>query len=491
MKLPSRTPTRVPSPTPPSDGGEDQAAPMPSRSAMSVRQLPEETAARLGVKTQKAPIKPKTDEQIAGLDALRDKVRATVVAELGPSLVNGSLDESKVRQLLELHLDEAARATRVTVPPSDRTAFVDAVYQDMLGWGVLTPLMADPDVSEIMCNGIDKIYVERNGKLTLSDVHFPSVQSYRTVIDRMLAVAGRRVDEASPMADGRLKDGSRINAIIPPLVVGDPVLTIRRFPESALTTEKLINMGSMTRESQLFLDACVRGQLNIIVSGGTGTGKTTMLNALSASVPYDDRIITIEDAAELRLSQPHVVTLEARPSNAEGAGLVSIRDLVKNALRMRPDRIVVGECRGQEAIDMLQAMNTGHEGSMTTVHANTPRDALSRLETMILLAGIDLPLRAIREQLASAVHLIVQLQRRPDGRRVVSHITEIQGREGDVITMQDIFGRTGDGPLAATGLRPRCVERIEEKGVTIPPNIFRRTETTTDASAPAFTRKGR
>ncbi|MGH9164758.1 MAG: CpaF family protein, partial [Acidimicrobiales bacterium] len=351
--------------------------------------------------------------------------------------------------------------------------FLDSLVADMLGYGPLTALMDDPDVTEIMCNAKDEIWVERRGRIEATEVRFASLAAYRLVIDRMLAIAGRRVDEAAPMADGRLLDGSRINAIIPPLVVGGPVLTIRRFPEQALTVTSLIAGESLSADAALFLEACVRGKLNVLVSGGTGTGKTTLLNVLSGFIPVDERVITIEDAAELRLAQPHVVTLEARPANIEGAGLIAIRDLVRNALRMRPDRIVVGEVRGGEALDMLQAMNTGHEGSLTTVHANTPRDALSRIETMVLMSGVELPLRAIREQVASALDLIVQLERRSDGSRVVSEIVEIQGREGDTITLQDVFARTATGPLHATGLRPRCAETLRERGVGLAPSLFR------------------
>jgi pilus assembly protein CpaF len=332
--------------------------------------------------------------------------------------------------------------------------------------------MADPTVTEVMVNGLDSVWVERAGVLERTSVRFSTLQSYRTVIDRMLAVAGRRVDEAQPMADGRLPDGSRVNAIIPPLVVGDPVLTVRRFPEIAFTVADLVTKGSLSASAAEFLDLCIRGKLNVLVSGGTGTGKTTLLNVLSSSIPLAERVITIEDAAELRLGQPHVVALEARPANIEGAGTVSIRDLVRNALRMRPDRIVVGEVRGGEALDMLQAMNTGHEGSLTTVHANTPRDALSRIETMVLMSGVELPLRAIREQVSSAIDLIVQLSRQTDGSRVISYVTEVQGREGDTITLQDVYLRKS-GPLASTGLRPRCASRIEDRGIPVPAGLFR------------------
>ncbi|HVL92797.1 MAG TPA: CpaF family protein [Acidimicrobiales bacterium] len=420
--------------------------------------------------------RPDRPRKVAGaneLDELRTTVRAAVIDELGPGLAAKGVDEARVRHLLEKRLEEALRSSSVTVPPSQSGQFLDSLVADMLGWGPLTQLMEDASVTEIMCNSLDEIWVEKAGRIELTDVRFASADAYRLVIDRMLAVAGRRVDEAAPMADGRLPDGSRVNAIIPPLVVGGPVLTIRRFPEQALTVTSLIACESLSTDAALFLEAAVRGKLNVVVSGGTGTGKTTLLNVLSSFIPDGERVITIEDAAELRLAQRHVVTLEARPANIEGAGQIAIRDLVRNALRMRPDRIVVGEVRGGEAIDMLQAMNTGHEGSMTTVHANTPRDALSRIETMVLMSGVELPLRAIREQLASAIDVIVQLQRRTDGSRVVSSVVEIQGREGDTITLQDVFARTPTGPLHATGLRPRCAETLRERGVTLAPSLFR------------------
>jgi pilus assembly protein CpaF len=411
---------------------------------------------------------------IEGLDDLRAQVRADVVDRLGPTLADGDVDESRLLTELESALDTAVRRSRVSVAPSERAAFLDSTLAEMLGWGVLTPLMDDPTVTEIMCNGLHEVFVERGGIIEPTDVRFPSESAYRQVIDRMLATAGRRVDEASPYADGRLPDGSRVNAIIPPLAVRGACLTVRRFPDTAFTVSDLIARESLSADAAVFLEAAVRGKLNILVSGGTGTGKTTLLNVLSGFVPDAERIITVEDAAELRLTQPHVVTLEARPANIEGAGMVTIRDLVRNALRMRPDRIVVGEVRGGEALDMLQAMNTGHEGSLTTVHANTPRDALSRIETMVLMSGLDLPLRAIREQIASALDIVIQLDRRSDGRRVVSGIAEVQGREGETITLQDIFiARGQQGPLAATGLRPSCIAKIEERGVTVPATVLR------------------
>jgi pilus assembly protein CpaF len=448
-------------------------APTPVRAGSGVPRRSSATPTPTPVRRAGVPAAKRAPSELTGLDGLRARVRSSVIAEIGPKLGAGSVDEALVRALLERHLNEAMVSSRVTVGPTERAEFIDTTLADMLGWGVLTPLMADPDVTEIMVNALDSVYIEKAGVISRTDVRFPSMTDYRTVIDRMLAVAGRRIDEASPMADGRLPDGSRVNAIIPPLVVGDPVLTVRRFPDIAFTAEDLVEKGSLSAEAAEFLALAIRGKLNVLVSGGTGTGKTTLLNVLSGAIPDHERVITIEDAAELRLSQPHVVTLEARPANIEGAGRVTIRDLVRNALRMRPDRILVGEVRDAAALDMLQAMNTGHEGSMTTVHSNSPRDALSRVETMVLMAGLELPLRAIREQVASAIDIIVQLDRQNDGSRVVSAVTEVQGREGDTITLQDVFKRTGEGPLAATGLRPRCIEKAENRGVTIPSTLFR------------------
>ena len=413
--------------------------------------------------------------EASALDDLRATVRGAVVSELGPRLAEAAVDDDELRGLLTKHLEKAVRTSTARVGPAERDEFIEATLADMLGWGPLTPLMADPTVTEVMCNGPDCVYVERAGRVEMTDVRFPSERALRHVIDRMLAVAGRRVDEASPMADGRLADGSRINAIIPPLSTGGSVLTVRRFPETSMTVADLIARETVSTDLAVFLEAAVRGKLNVVVSGGTSTGKTTLLNVLSSFVPEHERIITIEDAAELRLAQPHVVGLEARPANIEGAGRVTIRDLVRNALRMRPDRIVVGEVRGGEAIDMLQAMNTGHEGSLTTVHANTPRDALLRLETMVLMSGLDLPLRAVREQIASAIDLVVQLERRVDGTRVVSSVAEVQGREGDTITLQEIFTRGASGAIRATGLRPKCAERLAEHGAALPTATFRRT----------------
>jgi pilus assembly protein CpaF len=371
----------------------------------------------------------------------------------------------------------------VKVSPIERRKFVEEVFRDTLGYGPLDPLLADEAITEVMCNNFDDIWVEREGRIEHTGASFTDEAQYRAVIEKIVSAVGRRIDESSPMVDARLPDGSRVNAIVPPLAIHGPVLTIRKFAADPYTVKDLINFGTFTLDLSVVLEAAVRGKMNILVSGGTGTGKTTNLNVLSSFIPDGERVITIEDAAELQLQQPHVINLEARPPNAEGSGEVRIRDLVRNALRMRPDRILVGEVRGGEALDMLQAMNTGHEGSMTTVHCNSPRDALSRLETMVLMAGYDLPVRAIREQIASALHLIMHLDRMPDGRRVVTSVTELQGMEGDTILMQEVFhyrnlpARDGrpSGELVATGLRPKFIDKLNEMGIELPAKVFHRT----------------
>ena len=400
-------------------------------------------------------------------------VRRLVLAELSEAhTASGGADlERDVRSAI----DRVLARDSVRVSPVERRRIVQEVLQDMLGHGPLDPLLADADVTEIMCNSFDEIWVEKAGRITQTDSSFRDESHYRSVIERIVSRVGRRLDEGSPMVDARLPDGSRVNAVIPPLAVHGPVLTVRKFSPDPYTAADLVRFGTMPIALVPVLEACVAGKLNVLISGGTGTGKTTLLNVLSSFIPDGERIITIEDAAELRLQQPHIVSLESRPPNTEGAGEVTIRDLVRNALRMRPDRIVVGESRGAEAFDMLQAMNTGHEGSLTTVHANSPRDALRRLETMVLMAGFDLPVRAIREQVASAIHLVVQLERQPDGRRVVTAVTEVQGLEGDAVLLQDVFAyraaraRDGssDGELVPTGLRPRFAEKLD-----LPEGVF-------------------
>jgi pilus assembly protein CpaF len=363
----------------------------------------------------------------------------------------------------------------------ERQRLVREIGDEILGLGPLEPLLADPGVSEIMVNGPRQVYVERGGLLSLSDVTFRDNLHVMRIIEKIISPLGRRIDEASPMVDARLADGSRVNAIIPPLAIDGPGLTIRKFSRDPLTVEDLVRFGTLTPAIATFLQACVQAKLNIIVSGGTGTGKTTMLNVLSAFIPPRERIVTIEDPAELQLRQPHVMRLETRPANIEGKGEIGQRQLVRNALRMRPDRIILGEVRSGEAFDMLQAMNTGHDGSLTTVHANTPRDALARVENMVLMASLELPIKAIREQVASAINLIIQLNRLRDGSRRITHVTEVVAMEGDVITMQDVFlfrqqgldpeGRVL-GSIQGTGLRPRSVDRCEKEGISLPPELF-------------------
>jgi pilus assembly protein CpaF len=369
----------------------------------------------------------------------------------------------------------------IVLTRTERARMFEAIAADIIGFGPLEQLLNDTEVSEIMVNGPKKIYVEKRGKVTKSGVTFTDDQHVLRVIDRIVAPLGRRIDESSPMVDARLPDGSRVNAVIRPIALCGPTISIRKFKKDGVSIEDLIRFGSLTREMAEFLAACVKAHLNVVVSGGTGSGKTTMLNALSGFIPDGERIITVENAAELQLRQDHVVPLESRPPNVEGKGEISIRDLVINCLRMRPERIVVGECRGGEALEMLQAMNTGHDGSMTTLHANTPRDAIARIETMCLMSGMDLPVRAIREQTAAAVNVIVQLSRLKDGSRRTTYITEVQGMEGDVVVLSDIFvfeqqgiDEKGKiiGQLKPTGLRPRFVDRFEENNIYLPPNIF-------------------
>jgi pilus assembly protein CpaF len=363
----------------------------------------------------------------------------------------------------------------------DRRLVINELVNDITGFGPINPLLDDPDVSEIMVNGPNQVYAERKGKLELTDIKFRDNEHVMNMIEKIVAPLGRRIDESSPMVDARLPDGSRVNAIVPPLALNGPTVTIRKFAKDPFKVSDLVRFGTLTEEMATFIDACVKARLNIFVSGGTGSGKTTTLNVLSSFIPNDERIITIEDAAELQLGQEHVVSLETRPPNIEGKGSISIRDLVRNSLRMRPERIVIGEVRGAEALDMLQAMNTGHDGSLATGHSNSPRDMISRLETMVLMAGMDLPIRAIREQIAGALDLIVQQSRLKDGSRKITNITEVQGMEGDVIVLQDIFvyeQRGVDangkiiGKLVPTGVRPAFYEKFESAGIYITPSVF-------------------
>ncbi|HEU5141274.1 MAG TPA: CpaF family protein [Bacillales bacterium] len=369
--------------------------------------------------------------------------------------------------------------------PIDRKQVINEIGNDLRGYGPINPLLMDENVSEVMVNGPKQVYAERNGKLVLTDVTFRDDEHVMNVIEKIVSPLGRRIDESSPMVDARLPDGSRVNAIIPPLALNGPTITIRKFAKEPFKVSDLVRFGTLTEEMAVFLDACIKARLNVFVSGGTGSGKTTTLNVLSSFIPNDERIITIEDAAELQLGQDHIVSLETRPPNIEGTGGISIRDLVRNSLRMRPERIIIGEVRGAEALDMLQAMNTGHDGSLATGHSNSPRDMLSRLETMVLMAGMDLPLRAIREQTAGAIDLIIQQSRLKDGSRRITNITEVQGLEGDIIVLQDIFtfrqqGVDSEGKvigkLVPTGVRPGFYERLEHSGITIPASVFFETE---------------
>jgi pilus assembly protein CpaF len=406
------------------------------------------------------------------------RIQQRVISDLDPKL--DLSNQVEVRKQIEEIFSRVLEEEGLALTRAERVRMLEQITDEIIGLGPLEPLLRDESITEVMVNGPRQVYIERGGKLELTNVAFQNDDHVMRIIDRIIAPIGRRVDESSPMVDARLVDGSRVNAIIPPISLVGPVLTIRKFAASPLTVDDLIRFGTATPEMFDFLRACVQARLNVFVAGGTGSGKTTMLNVLSSFIPDDERIVTIEDAAELQLRQEHVVTLEARPPNIEGKGAIPIRELVRNSLRMRPDRIIVGECRAGEALDMLQAMNTGHDGSMSTGHANSPRDMLSRLETMVLMAGVDLPLRAIREQIASAVDLIVHQNRLKDGSRKIVSITEVQGMEGDVIVMQDvfIFEQTGVeegrilGRLRPTGIRPKFTERFEVMGIHLPPGLF-------------------
>ncbi len=428
---------------------------------------------------------PRRDEEAAPADPfanLKQRAQSALFAKLGARLYDPSLGEDGLHALVTEQLADILEGDTAPLSASERRALVVQIRDDILGYGPVQMFLEDPTITEIMVNSDERIYVERGGKIIATDVRFSSDAHLRRVIERIVSQVGRRIDESSPMVDARLPDGSRVNAIIPPLAVDGPVLTVRVFAKDPFSTEDLIDLGTLTPELADLIKACVVGRLNVLITGGTGTGKTTLLNVVSSFIPAEQRIVTIEDAVELQLHQEHVIRLESRPPNMESKGEVTIRDLVRNALRMRPDRIVVGEVRGGEALDMLQAMNTGHEGSLSTVHANTPRDAISRLETMVLMAGVELPARAIREQVASALHLVVHLTRLSDGTRRVTQVTEVVGMEGDVVTLQNIFEfdyDAGIGPdgrflgrIEPTGIRPQFTDRLHELGVEVPAAVF-------------------
>ena len=416
------------------------------------------------------------------LDELRQRIHHHLIDELGPILYDKRLSEDDLRRRVHEQLHAALAQERAPLSAADKAQLIQDVSDDILGYGPIDRLLKDEEVSEVMVNGPESVYVERAGRIERTNASFVDETHLRRIIDKIVSQVGRRIDEAVPMVDARLPDGSRVNAVIHPRAIGGPFLTIRKFSKDPYQIDDLIRFGTLNAHAARFLQACVVGRLNVIVSGGTGTGKTTTLNVLSSFIPADERILTIEDAKELQLHQDHVLAMEARPPNIEGKGQVTIRDLVRNALRMRPDRVVVGECRGGEALDMLQAMNTGHDGSITTIHSNSPRDTLARIETMTLMAGFDLPVRAIREQMASALDLIVHLSRLRDGTRRITHVTEVQCMEGDVITLQDIFlfdfgmgidehGRF-QGHLKATGVRPKFAEKLADLGIRLGPEVF-------------------
>lgn len=446
--------------------------PIPEKEVQKV-DIPEDSKAKEPHREQ--PAEPIRQKQADKQQELKSILHKKILHELKDEKVEAIIPKLDSMAMAVIKEDESFRGI------VDRKIVVAELTNDLTGFGPINPLLLDEEVSEVMVNGPKQVYCERKGKLVLTDITFRDNEHVMNVIEKIVAPIGRRIDESSPMVDARLPDGSRVNAIIPPLALNGPTITIRKFSKDPFQIEDLINFGTVTKEMAVFLDACVKARLNIFVSGGTGSGKTTTLNVLSNFIPNDERIVTIEDAAELQLGQDHVVPLESRPPNIEGKGAISIRDLVRNSLRMRPDRVVIGEVRGAEALDMLQAMNTGHDGSLATGHSNSPRDMISRLETMVLLGGVELPIKAIREQISGALDVIIQQSRLKDGSRKITNITEVQGMEGDVIVLQDIFvyQQTGVdasgkyiGKLVPTGVRPKFYERLENSGIHIPPNVF-------------------
>jgi pilus assembly protein CpaF len=472
----------APPPPPPPRGPDDKeqpAAPPPPRGGSGGDEP---------VRARTAPISTSRVSARRGnaeherLEELKQDVHTELLKQLGPQLYDANLDQADLDQRVRGVLSQLLSSQDRPISNADRNRLTQEISDDILGYGPIEPFLRDDDVSEVMVNGADSIWLEKDGKLMKANAQFSDEAHVRRTIDKIVSRIGRRVDESSPMVDARLPDGSRVNAVIPPLAVDGSSLTIRKFAADPLTADDMIAFGTLSEKAVEFLECCVRGRLNIIVSGSTGAGKTTTLNVLSSFVPEDERIVTIEDAAELQLKQDHVVRLESRPANIEGRGQVTIRDLVKNSLRMRPDRIIVGEVRDASALDMLQAMNTGHDGSICTLHSNGPRDTLARMETMVLMAGMDLPVRAIREQVASAVDLIVHQTRFKDGTRKITSLTEVERMEGDIITLQDIFvydhsaGFDEDGKakgfLRSTGLRPKFLDKMEHSNVHVDPLLF-------------------
>ncbi len=455
---------------------------VPEPVAQPEPEAPELTPSEVDDPMRPAPAAPPPTPRESLPPALHAEVHRRVVRELGPLLFDDTIHDDELEARLRVTIAEAFEAAGIPLGGVLYEQFASDIRDDVVGYGPIDGVLRDDSVTEVMVNGPDCVFVERDGKVEEIASGFVDAAHVRRIIDKIVSHVGRRIDESSPMVDARLPDGSRVNAIIPPLAIGGPFLTIRKFASDPFMAADLVRFNTLDERSVRFLRACIEGKLNIVVSGGTGTGKTTLLNVLSSFIPNDERIVTVEDAKELQLHQRHVLCMETRPPNVERTGEITIRDLVKNSLRMRPDRIVVGECRGGEALDMLQAMNTGHDGSMTTVHANSPRDALSRIETLTLMAGFDLPIRAIRDQVSSAIDVIVQLTRLRDGSRRVTHITEVDGMEGDKITLQDVFlfdfhagldahGRH-QGVLQPTGVRPGFAEKLEDVGIKLGAEVF-------------------